>query len=260
MLTTTTSYRLIARDMTRSLAQKAAEKPVALETANYMKQIGEIKSIDEFLKNTRVFKFAMTAFGLEDMAHAKGLMRKILTEGVADAKSLANRMNDDRFKEFATVFNFARDGEATTTTTAAKQGVVDRYVRQTLEVSAGEENEGVRLALYFQRMAPQVTTTYGLLGDAALTEVVKTVLGLPDEMANADIEKQAAAIEKRLDIEDLADPVKLERFINRFVTTYDALNVTATSPVLSLFDDSYSSGTLTLDLAMTLNNLKRGGF
>lgn len=259
MLTTTNSYRLIARDMTRSLAAKAAEKPVALESANYLKQIAGIKSIDEFLKNTRVFRFAMTAFGLEDMAHAKGLMRRILTEGVEDPKSLGNRMNDDRFKDFAKVFNFARDGEAATTTTAARQGVVDRYVRQTLEVSAGEENEGVRLALYFQRMAPTVKTAYGLLGDAALSKVVKTVLGMPDAMANADIEKQAAAIDKRLKVADLSDPAKLERFINRFVTTWDALNVTSSAPVLSLFDNSYASGTMTLDLAMSLHNLRRGG-
>lgn len=258
MLDTTTSYRLIARDLPRSLAQKAKEPQVALESAYYLKKIGDVKSIDDFLKDTRLFKFAMTAFGLDDMAYAKGFVRKILTDGVDNTKSLANRLTDSRFKALATAFNFARDGAATTSSPATRQGIVDRYVQQTLETSAGADDEGVRLALYFQRTAPTVKSAYGLLADQALWTVVKTVLGFPTEMASADITKQAAAVNKRLDIATLSDPAKLEKFIGRFTAMWDAQNVQA-SPILTLFGNRGSSSGISLDLAMTLNNLKRGG-
>jgi len=259
MLSTSATYRLITRDLDRSLEQKSTEKSVALASDYYLKNIGAVKSIDDFLKNTRLFNYAMKAFGLEDMAYAKAYMRKVLVEGVADSASLANRLNDDRFVRFATVFNFARDGAVTTATIEARQGVVDRYVRQDLEVSAGEGNEGVRLALYFLREAPKVASAYGLLADPALWEVVKTVFGFPEEMASAGIEKQAAAVLQKLDMGDLKDPTKLDRLIARFTAVWDATEVTVQDPVLSLFGTSSTSATVDLDLIMTLNNLKHGG-
>ena len=156
MLTTSATYRLLTRNLDRTLKQTSAEKPVALETAYYLKTIGSIKSIDAFVKNTRVFTYAMNAFGLSDMASAKAFMRKVLTEGVADSKSFANKLADDRFVTFAKTFSFATTGADTTQSTGAQQGVVDKYIRQTLETQEGADNEGVRLALYFQRTAPTV--------------------------------------------------------------------------------------------------------
>ena len=91
MLSTFTSYKLITNHLDRSLAVKAAEKPVALEANYYLQHIGSIHSIDEFLKDTRAFRFAMKAFGLEDLDYAKGLMRKVLTGGVADPKAYAKK-------------------------------------------------------------------------------------------------------------------------------------------------------------------------
>jgi hypothetical protein len=257
MLSTFSSYQLIARDLDRSLALKAAERPIARETQYYRNNIGNVKSIDDLLKDTRLFRYAMKAFGLEDMAHAKGMMRKVLAEGVAAKDSFANRMTDERFREFAKVFDFAALGGAATITTAVRQGVVDRYVRQSLEVSAGEDNEGVRLALYFKRAASEVDSAYGLLADPALWQVVRTIYGFPTEMAAAAIEKQAAAVEARLDVADLKDPEKLDRLIQRFTTMWDVSESAAPSPLVDLF--SRNAPTVGLDLVMSLNNLKRGG-
>jgi hypothetical protein len=258
MLTTSASYRLLAKDLDRSLATTASEKPVQTATDYYLKNIGNVKSIDDFLKDTRLFKYAMKAFGLEDMDNAKAYMRKVLTEGVSDPKSFANRLNDQRFVQFATAFNFAADGEDTTARTAATQDVVNRYVRQTMEDEAGDDNEGVKLALYFQREAPNVKSAYDLLGDAALYKVVQTIFGFPDEMSNADVEQQAKMITDRLDIADLQDPAKLDKLIGRFTVMWDVTENTQTDPILGLFDSSAST-TSSLDLIMTLNNLKHGG-
>jgi hypothetical protein len=258
MLTTSASYRLLTKDLDRSLATTASEKSVQTATDYFLKNIGNVKSIDDFLKDTRLFKYAMKAFGLEDMDNAKAYMRKVLTEGVADSKSFANRLNDQRFVQFATAFNFAADGEATTGKAAATTDVVSRYVRQTMEDEAGDDNEGVKLALYFQREASSVTSAYGLLGDAALYKVVQTIFGFPDEMSNADVEQQAKMITDRLDVADLKDPAKLAKLISRFTVMWDVTENTQTDPIISLFDSSASS-TSSLDLIMTLNNLKHGG-
>ena len=141
-----------------------------------------------------------------------------------------------------------------------QQGVVDRYTRQTLETDAGQDNEAVRLALYFQREAPNVKSVYGLLADTALWTVVKTVFGFPDSMANADIELQAKAVSQQLDIADLSDPAKLEKLITRFAAAWDAAERrpprTRSSPCSTT---PASSATVDFDLLTTLTSLKHGG-
>ena len=73
------------------------------------------------------------------------------------------------------------------------------------------QNEGVRLALYFQRKAGDITSAFGILADKALFEVVRTALALPVGMSQADIDVQAAMITKRLDLADLKDPQKVDK-------------------------------------------------
>ncbi len=255
MTTTYDAYRLLTRNLDRTLKVKAAEPVVALETKYYLATIPTIKSIDDFLKNTRVFNYAMKAFGLEEMAYAKAYMRKVLTEGITDKNSFANRLNDDRFTSFAKAFDFDTYGALTTSRAVTRQETVDKYVRQTLEVDAGAENEGVRLALYFKREAPKVSSVYGLMADPALWKVAKTVFGFPAEMGNADIDKQAKAVKKRLDIATLKDPVKLDRLIQRFTARWD-MDQVASSPTLALFNSGYSVGS---GVALSLMNLKHGG-
>lgn len=254
MDTTFATYKSLTRNMTRTLALKAAEPSVALETKHFLATIPKVKTVDAFLKNTRAFTYAMNAFGLGDMAYAKGYMRKVLTEGITDKKSFANRLNDERFVAFAKAFDFDNYGPLTTSRTKARQDVADAYVRQTLEIDAGAANEGVRLALYFEREAPKVKSAYGLLADPALWKVLKTVYGFPTAMASAAIEKQAAAITQRLDLSDLQDPTKLDRLIRRFTARWDA-DQGLNAPVLALFNNNgVGSG-----MGMALLNLRYGG-
>lgn len=73
-------------------------------------------------------------------------------------------------------------------------------------------------------------------------------------MSSMDIEKQAALIEKNLDLEELQDPDKLERFISRFTAMYDLANNTGSDPTLSLFS---GSSTISADTLLSIAQLKR---
>lgn len=254
---TSATYAYLAKDLTKSLSAEAKDAQVARETKYYQDNIGKVKSVDDFMKDTRLFNYAMKAYGLEDMAYAKGFMKKVLNEGVTDKSAFANKLTDTRFKAFATAFNFETLGEYTTTTQAATTGVVDKYVRQTLEDSVGEQDEGTQLALYFQRMAPTVTSAYGLLGDTALWTVVKTVYGFPSEMSSADIDKQKKAVDAKLNVADLQDPAKVDKLLKRFAAVWDATSSSAAySPILELFSSSSATST---DVTMSILSLKTGG-
>jgi hypothetical protein len=260
VLTTTASYRLLASDMTRSLERTASTPSVERDSARYLKRIGEIKSIDEFLADDRVFSYAMKAFGLGDMTYAKAFMRKALEGGIDDKESFANSLADKRYRDFVETFNFARYGDTATVFTRTRQGTVDRFVRQTLEETAGDQNQGVRLALYFQRKAAALSDVYDILADPALLRVVQTALNIPPESGTMDIDRQAALIESKIDLADLKDPAKLDAVLTRFTSLWEVQNPTAAaaSPATILIGGPIESG-FSAELLLSLQNLKLGG-
>jgi hypothetical protein len=260
VLTTLASYRVITANLSQSLSTTAHKPLVARESAYYLANIENVKTIDDFHADDRLYGYAMKAFGLEDMTYAKAFMRKVLTEGVDASDTFANTLSDPRYRQFAEDFNFARYGATTTIFDRTRQGTVDRYVRQTLEEDAGAQNEGVRLALYFSRKASGITSPYGILADKALLRVAQTALGIPAAASAMDIDKQADMIAKKLDVDDLQDPDKLANFLNRFASMWDLNNSTQTqiSPAL-LFTQPLELG-VGADLLASLQNLRLGGF
>lgn len=259
MLSATLSYKLISSDLTKSLKQTAAKPDVAREAKYYLDNIGKVKSADEFLNNKRLFSFAMKSFGLESMTYAKGFMKKVLDGGVDNPNSFANRLADTKYKEFAKTFDFKTYAAATTATSATQQPVVDKYIRQTMEEKAGEQDEGVRLALYFQRQAPNIKSAYNILADKALLQVVQTALGFSPMTAMASIDKQAEMIKSKLKVEDLKDPKKLDKFLNRFTNAWDAQYGSSTgvlsNPILIAAQGGTGFG---IDILSSLQNIKFG--
>jgi len=226
---------------------------------DYLANIVKVKSIDQFLAHDDLYVYAMKAHGLDEYISDKAFMREILEGGVADPDSLANRQKNEAFAEFATSLNFAAYGEKTTTYNKVIEDTVAKYARQTLEEDAGVQNEGVRLALYFERKinAGGITSAYQILADPALSQVVRTALGIPESMATADIDKQAAMIEAKLDLDDLSEPDGLRKFMQRFTALWDVQN-NATSGVANvsvLFSQPVSFG-LSTDVMLTLAKLR----
>ena len=74
-MTTLARLELISRSLDTSLTTHAKRPAVALEIKYYKENIEQVKSIDDFLKDDRLFRFAMKAFGLGDFAYAKAFMQ-----------------------------------------------------------------------------------------------------------------------------------------------------------------------------------------
>jgi hypothetical protein len=259
MVSTNASYQLIAKNMTRSLAQIAKKPDVSRDTTYYLEHIRDVKTIDQFVGDYRLFSYAMKAYGLSDMVYAKAFLRKVLTEGISNASSFANKLVDTRYREFAAAFNFSSLGSQATSTTAATSGTVDRYVRQSLEQDAGKDNEGVRLALYFERKAPKITSAYQILADKALLQVAQTAFGISSMTAMASVDKQAAMLAKKINFADFQDPAKLQKFLQRFSVMWETANGQANSTTVPsiLINQPLTTGVSAATLA-SLQNLKFG--
>jgi hypothetical protein len=230
---------------------------VQAETSYYLANITKVKSVDDLMADSRLYNYALSASGLDPATTNKDLIRDVLEGGVRDPASIANKLSNKAYARLATSLNFEAYGEAATTRSPSQQPVVDKYMRQTLEEDAGKTNEGVRLALYFERKAPTITNWYDVLADTALASVVRTAIGLPDSFATADIDKQAQAFEAKLDLTDFTDPAKLDKFLTRFTSLWEINHPTSTAQtsIGVLFAQPTTVG-ISTDLMMAMQKLK----
>lgn len=243
--------------------QGDSESLIKFGTLAYEQSLPAVKTVDDFLADNSLVGYATTAFGVEPSgtgASAKAFLRRILTSDPNDADSFAARQTKSAWRDFAAAFNFSEDGTVRIQTTEQSESTISSYLRQTIETQAGKENEGVRLALYFERKVPTITSAYSILADPALLKVAQTVLGLSSQTGNADIDVQAKYIESRIDIESLSKPEDLKKFITRFTAMWEAANpsATATTSVATLIRGQ-SSAVMSADTLMSLQGLKLGG-
>lgn len=224
----------------------AKKELIRKETETYLGAIGQVTSLDDFLADRKTVAYALKAYGLDDESLSDRDLKRLFTSDLGDPKSFANTKGDKRYVDLVSAFNFTPSGTILREAEGAQSGAKllstqNKFLLQTMESQVGEQSEGARLALYFLRKAPDVTTAYGILADKALFEVVRTALGLPAGIANMPIESQAKLLESKIDFEDFQDARKLDKFIVRFSSIYDSQNSAATSPILALFGNSAGS-------------------
>ncbi len=227
------------KDKEQTELRKAADK----DAVYYQNTIANIGSVKELLADRKLLDIALVAKGLDPAKVTTADLRKMFDSDLNDPKSFVNTQTDPRFAELVASFNFDDDGEVARLPKFGPQTrdqfmeTQRKYLQQTLETQQGETNPGVRLALYFERKAPSITSAYDLLADKALSEVFRTIFSLPDEVGAMDIDQQAKVVEKHLDLKDLADPAKLSKLLNRFSALYDIKNgqTAASSPVITLY-------------------------
>ncbi len=236
---------------------------IRLGTLAYEKTLEKVKTVDDFVSDDTLVAYATRAFGVDPpgtAANAKAFMKKILTSDPADPNSFATRQTKSAWKDLAAAFNFSSKGNVRVQTSDQSSSTVSSYLRQTIESNAGKENEGVRLALYFERKAPTITSGYSILADPALLKVAQTTLGLSSDTGSADIDVQANYIASKIDIKSLSKPDALKKFLTRFTAMWEANNPssTATTSVATLITGQ-SNSVMSASTLMSLQGLKLGG-
>ncbi len=243
-------------------AQTDAGKAADTEATYFREQMGSIKTVSDLLSNDRLVNFVLEAKGIDPKDVKAADLKKMFASDLDDKKSFVNQQSDNRFAEIVASFNFDSDGNISKDPTGSVQQrgdvlqTVNDYLQQTLESDEGDENTGVRLALYFQRKAPTISNAYDILGDSALMEFFTTTFNLSSYVSSMDVDKQADMVNQYIDLKDLSDPDKVESLIKRFTAMYDVKNGTqGTSPALSILSNS-SSGGISADTLLAVAQLK----
>ena len=225
------------------------------EISSFKERIGDIKNVDDLMKDYQVFSFVMKSFGLESQINAKAMVKQILTSDPEDKKSLVARFTNTDFKAINAFMEFNTDG----TVKPGKfddpefvDAMVDRYVGQRIISSQVEDNPVVGEALRFLKDVPTFTNWFKVLSNKGATNVMRVALGFPDALKGADVDAQERMFSKKMDIADLKDPKVVDSIVRKYVAIQSA-NQAALQPtgIMTLFNSSMNSGTwapVTLDI------------
>jgi hypothetical protein len=116
--------------------------------------------------------------------------------------------------------------------------LLDRLVAAAMtnryEKEMGEDNAGLREALYFIRNAPKVGSIADLMTDKAMTAVMRGSLGLPESFGVLDFDQQKSILTERVKLEDFQDPRAVAKLAMRYLAL-SAPAQTGQSPLLALF-------------------------
>lgn len=222
-------WRFLQSTYDRQLSSHS-ENPQIRADRNYL--IGKLSqpiSTEDFLNDKRLLRVALTAFDLGGEEWKRGFISKALTEAADPASTWLARLNNSKYTEFAKTFA-SSTGEINLSE-AKVQELAEAYNAAAFELSVGEVDESMRLALNFQSELPKLIGSgtnetamlFRFLGDVPVRTVLETATGLPESMRKLPIEKQAEMLKGALqrtfgitNIADIAAPDKIDKVIQRF--------------------------------------------
>ncbi|TCR91334.1 DUF1217 domain-containing protein [Rhizobium sp. BK376] len=224
-----------------------AETDSKNDATYFAQNISKVTTVSDFLKDSKLVDFVLTANGIDPKSVTTDTLKKAFASDPTKSNSFINTPDGAQFKDIVDSFNFDTKGNLTNAKigTAQDQGnqiqTDNLYLHQNLEEQDGETDEGVRLALYFQRNASKVHNMYDIMGDTALYQVITTTFSLPSGLSSEDTDTQAKVLAKYFDVKDLQDPTKVDTLLKRFSAMYDLQNSNGSSPALSILQGSSSS-------------------
>lgn len=212
------------------------------EMTYYTEQLARITTVDELLADSRLVDVMLTSRDIDPDSVTTADLKKMFLSDFTDPESFVNLQENKEFAELVASFNFDAEGNLTDDKSvlgAVQQRgdvleTVNLYVQQMLEEQEGNSSEGVRLALYFVRKAPDITSSYNFLSDSALSQFFTTAFSLSTYFSNMEVAKQKEMVEKLVDVEQLSDPDYVRKLVQRYTALYDAANSTSSSAALTL--------------------------
>lgn len=195
------SFQMLQKNTSQQIEQFGKTAQVMREVDYFKKKAGSLNSMDDLIKDRRLMNFVLSAFSLEAEAQYPARLKKVLESDLDDTGSLANRLSDNRYREIAGAFEFAKNGMDKLKDAAFLEELSQKYVLNEFEKALGNNNPALREATYFLRNIGNVTSPFEILGDSVLRSVVTFTLNLPQQIAVQSVETQARLITGRLDLD-----------------------------------------------------------
>lgn len=225
-------WRFLQRTYESQFETFVASPKLTRDADYFAENIAKIGSAEELVKNRRLLGVALGAFGLQDDINNRYFIQRILEDGTRNDDSLANKLTDDRYKKLSEAFGFG-PGEFRTTASASRMAeIIQSFKTQSFEVSVGEQDDTMRIALFAQRELEELardptkeeTKWFRVMGLPPLRSMFETALGLPKAFGQIDIDQQQKVFRDKTravtgddTVGQFADPEAVERLTNLFL-------------------------------------------
>ena len=256
-------FSFLQRRMEDNLNLIATSPQVMRDLQYFRDNISKATSPEALLKDYRLTKVVLTAYGLQSEIGKTALLQRIIEQGTDDPASFANRLRNPQFQALAKGVGFGNIGGSRIVLTKFKSEIEAAFLRQTLEEAVGASDNTLRLALNFERRIGGVASGgavenagwFQVMGELPMRRVVEGAYGLPDSFALLDIDRQRDILRERTRTlfggtgspAAFADPDNTETLIRRFLALSQSSGGTAV-------DAGAAGGALAL-----LTNIANGG-
>lgn len=220
---------------------------------HYASKIETVDSADDLVKDRRLLKVSLGAFGLSDDIDSQFFVKRILEDGTTSRDALSNKMTDSRYKELSSFFGFGNPIPAGYTLQYKVDRLTEDYAKVRFEEAIGEQDESLRLALFGSRTLHNIAEKSGsekskwfaILGNPPLRKIFETSLNLPSSFSQIDLDTQVKILteqsKRKLKLNtpsDLKNKELTSSIIDRFVLQSEinttSANMTSGSVALSL--------------------------
>lgn len=182
MVSTYLSYETVNRNYKASLDRVKNDAATAREAQYYQENIGKVTTVDEFVDDYRLYSYAMKAYGLEDMTYASAFMKKVLNSDLTDENSFANKLTDQKYRDFAAAFRFSTSEVAVAQTSNQIDDVIGAYQD---EIDTTNE-ETASANSYYKAAIAKVENVDDLLDNSRLRDYVLKSYGVDSPYWNKD--------------------------------------------------------------------------
>jgi hypothetical protein len=225
-------WAILKRTMAKQTDSFVKSPEIKRDEDYFRANIGKITTAEDLVKDRRLLKVALGAFGLGADIDNKAFIQKVLEGGTLDSTSLANKLADKQYLKMAAAFGFGDFAMPSTRISTFPDQILKDYKARSFEAAVGNQDGDLRLALNAERelallarkTGSEDTKWYGILGNSALRQVFTKALGLPTSISSIDLDQQltafkdkAAAIFGGGGVSQFTDPGKVETLIRRFL-------------------------------------------
>jgi hypothetical protein len=225
-------WKFLSRTLDQQQTVFARAPALQRDMAYFRDQIGKVGTADALVSDRRLLRISLEAFGLGADVNSAAFIRKVLEDGTADPRALANRLADKRYQALANAFGLSGDGSPGTRAPGFADRIAAQYTDRRFEEALGSQNESMRLALGLRRdlvaLAEQPGSEnarwFTVMGTPPLRKVFETAFGLPPAFATLDIDRQlevfrarAAAAFGNPGVAQFTDPERVESLVRTFL-------------------------------------------
>lgn len=215
---------------------------ITRQVKNFEENIGAIQTAEQLVNDRQLLEVALGAFGLEEDINSKAFIQQVLESDTLDTSSLANRLADKRYLEFAQAFGFGDFDVPRTQLSDFPTEITTAYQNSRFEIAVGDQNADMRLALGADRDLQELSDRsisdtakwYSVMGNAPLRQVFDTAFGMPASFAALDLDKQLEIYRDRAvrdfgadSIEQFSQPDIREKLIRNFLIRSEAQSFNA---------------------------------